>query len=136
MINGVIGKKLEVFDDTLKHLKAYLPVTFDQFQTDWGMQKIVERSLQILVEIMIDIANRIIAIKGDTPHQVSSDAIESLKTYGYIQDTSVYKKMIRFRNFLVHNYDTLDNGILYSIITQKLSDFEKYKNEILAIENL
>jgi uncharacterized protein YutE (UPF0331/DUF86 family) len=136
MINGVIGKKLEIFDDTLSRLKNYLPITYDQFQMDWGMQKIVERSLQILVEIMIDIANRIIARKGEIPPQVSSDAIEKLKQYGYIQDVTVYKKMVRFRNLLVHNYDSLDMGILYDILTRKLEDFIEYKNAILLIENI
>jgi len=136
MINGVIGKKFEVLDDTLFRLEYYRPITFDQFQNDWGIQKIVERSLQILVEIMIDVANRIIAQKGETPPQVSVDAIEKLKQYGYIQDVTVYKKMVKFRNLLVHNYDSLDLGILYDILTRKLDDFRKYRNEILAIEKL
>jgi uncharacterized protein YutE (UPF0331/DUF86 family) len=71
-----------------------------------------------------------------TSPQVSSDAIEKLKQYGYIQDVTVYKKMVRFRNLLVHNYDSLDMGILYDILTRKLEVFIEYKNAILLIENI
>ena len=136
MINGVIGNKLEVFDHTLKNLKKYLPIAFDEFQQNWGMQKITERAIQILVEIMIDIANRFIAIKGDIPAQKSADAILKLEQYGFIKESELYIKMIKFRNFIVHNYDALDTGILYDILTRRLEDFEKYKNEILSIENI
>ncbi len=130
--NAVIQRKLEVFDITLTKLREYLPVTYKKLCEDWGLQKIVERSLQILVEIMIDIAHRIIAIKGGVPPQISADAIHRLKEYGIIQHDETYIKMVKFRNFLVHNYDALDPEILYEIITKRLTDFERFKHEILA----
>ncbi len=130
--NAVIQRKLEVFDTTLNKLRCYLPVSYEELCEDWGLQKITERSLQILVEIMIDIAQRIIAQRGDAAPQVSADAIRKLKEYGIIQNDEVYSKMVRFRNFLVHNYDSLDMAVLYEIITKRLTDFEQFKHEILA----
>ncbi|NJL59997.1 MAG: DUF86 domain-containing protein [Desulfobacteraceae bacterium] len=99
-------------------------------------RKIVERSLQILVEIMIDIAQRIIAKRGDVAPQVSADAIRRLKEYGIIENDEIYSKMVRFRNFLVHNYDSLDTAILYEIISKRLTDFEKFEHEILASKDI
>lgn len=130
--NSVVQRKLESFDTTLDHLRRYLPVNYQAFSEDWGLQKIVERALQILVEIMIDISQRIISLKGDVPPRASTEAILKLKEYGIIQDEAVYVKMLRFRNYLVHNYDALDTAILYDIITKRLNDFERFKREILA----
>ncbi len=134
--NAIIQRKLETFDDTLNKLRGYLPVSYEKLCEDWGLQKIIERALQILVEIMIDIAQRIIAKKGDVPLQVSADAVRRLKSYGIIQDDETYAKMVQFRNFLVHNYDSLDPAILYDIVTKRLSDFERFKQDILAVRDL
>lgn len=128
--NGIIAKKLDVLDDTLRHLRAYLPVTLERLMEDWGLRKIVERSLQIMVETMIDIAHRIIALRGDAPPATSAEAIARLKTYGVISDDTVYARMIRFRNFLVHNYDSLDPEVLYGILNRHLSDFESFRDDI------
>jgi uncharacterized protein YutE (UPF0331/DUF86 family) len=130
-VNGVIIAKLKTIDDYLLKLGTYLPVTFTDLEKDWGLQKIIERSLQVMVEAMIDIAERIIALKGGSPVANSSEAIERLKDYGIIRETDIYIKMVRFRNLLVHNYDSLDIGIVYQIITVHLSDFERFKKEIL-----
>jgi uncharacterized protein YutE (UPF0331/DUF86 family) len=134
--NAVIQRKLEIFDTTLNHLKGYLPVSYEKLCEDWGLQKIVERSLQILVEIMIDIAQRIIAKRGDAAPQVSADAIRALKKYGIVRDDDIYIKMVRFRNFLVHNYDSLDTAILYEIVTKRLTDFEQFKHDILSSKEI
>ncbi len=130
-VNGVIIAKLKTIDDYLLKLGTYLPVTVTDLEKDWGLQKIIERSLQVMVEAMIDIAERIIALKGGSPVANSAEAIERLKDYGIIRETDIYIKMVRFRNLLVHNYDSLDIGIVYQIITVHLSDFERFKKEIL-----
>jgi uncharacterized protein YutE (UPF0331/DUF86 family) len=38
--------------------------------------------------------------------------------------------MVRFRNFLVHQYDPVDLSIVYGIITKKLSDVEAFSDEV------
>lgn len=134
--NAIIQKKLVVFDETLNKLKAYLPVSYEKLCEDWGLQKIIERSLQILVEIMIDIAHRIIAKKGQAAPPMSANAIQKLKEYGIIQNDEVYIRMVKFRNFLVHNYDALDLGIIYEIINKRLTDFEQFKHDILSSKEI
>jgi uncharacterized protein YutE (UPF0331/DUF86 family) len=134
--NGVILSKLAIIDEYLLKLRIYLPVTIDGLKKDWGLQKIIERSLQVMVEAMIDIAERIISKKGGAPVSTSSEAISRLKDMGVIGDADTYMKMVRFRNLLVHNYDSLDIDILYSVINNHLADFEKFKKEILKNEGI
>jgi len=77
--NGVILSKLAIIEDYLKRMQEYLPVSLEQFKADWGLQKIVERSLQVMIEIMIDIAERIVAQKGITPQKTAADTLRQLK---------------------------------------------------------
>jgi hypothetical protein len=67
--NGVVVSKLAIIDEYLKKLQGYIPVSMDQFASDWGLQKIAERSLQVMIEVMIDIAERIVAQKGMVPQK-------------------------------------------------------------------
>lgn len=40
--------------------------------------------------------------------------------------------MIQFRNFIVHRYEQVDIEILVEIVNRRLSDFERFRNEVLA----
>ena len=42
--------------------------------------------------------------------------------------------MIKFRNFIVHNYDKVDNRIVYSILTKNLDDIRRFREEVLNYE--
>ncbi len=136
MKNGVILSKVSSMESYLLKLKGYIPVDLESFRNDWGVQKIAERSLQVLIEGMIDIAGRIIARSGGTPPPTSAEAIERLGLMGILTDTEKYVKMVRFRNLIVHNYEAIDPEILYVILTGKLSDFYDFISEIKKHENI
>lgn len=78
-VKGVIIAKLNTIDHYLLKLRTYLPISFANLEKDWGLQKIIEQSLQVMVEAMIDIAERVIALKGGSPIAGSAEAIERLK---------------------------------------------------------
>jgi len=67
MKNGVLVKKLAEMDETLRRMRDYVPTTYEQLAADWGRQKILESALQILLEAMIDIGERLIALAGGGP---------------------------------------------------------------------
>lgn len=130
MKNGIITSKLSSMESNLLKLRSHIPKTFDEFNSDWGKQKIAERVLQILIEGMIDIASRFISLSGGTPPATSAEAIQRMGDLGIIKSPEKYIPMIRFRNFIVHNYDSIEPEILYSILTKKLSDFEDFISEV------
>jgi len=92
--NGVIVAKLAIIEEYLKKLQEYFPVSLEQFKSDWGLQKIVERSLQVMIEVMTDIAERIIAQKGITPQKKAADTLKKLKELGIIQGDDAYIRMV------------------------------------------
>lgn len=133
--NGVIIAKLSIIEDYMVKLKKYLPITLEQLKADWGLQKIIERSLQVMIEVMIDIAERIIAYNNMIPGDTSANSLKKIEELGVISDSEKYIKMIRFRNLIVHKYDTIDYDIIYSIVSNNLEDFTQFVQEIRAYEN-
>ena len=120
----------------MKKLQGYFPVSLEQFSSDWGLQKIAERSLQVMIEVMIDIAERIVAQKGILPQKTAADTLKKLRGLSIIQNDEAYIKMVRFRNLVVHQYDSIDVGILHSIVQNNLEDFRTFIDEIEKYEGI
>ena len=134
--NGVIISKLAIIDEYLKKLQGYLPVSMEQFASDWGLQKITERSLQVMIEVMIDIAERIVAQKGMVPQKTATETITKLHELGITRNIEAYTKMVRFRNLVVHQYASIKTEILYSILKDNLKDFRMFIDEIQEYEGI
>ncbi len=134
--NGVILAKLGVIEEYLIRLNDYLPVSYDDFKRDWGMQKITERALQVMIEGIIDIAERIIARRNLLPPKTSAEAIITLQKIGVIKNQEPYIHMVRFRNIIVHDYAAVDIEILHSTLTRNLGDIKSFINEIRSYEKI
>ena len=132
MLNGVISQKLHSLDEVLNELRSLGEVDVQQLQTDWRTRRAVERDLQVLVEVVIDVCQRLISLQGETPAVTSLGAIERCIQLGALSDDEVYLKMVRFRNFIVHRYEKVDPNVLVDMINQHLTDFEQFRDEILS----
>lgn len=129
--NGIIQRKFALLDKNLLQLQNSMKdVTLEQFRKDWILQRMTERVLQVMVEIVIDVAERIIASEKAGPAASSSEAIEKLVTLGVLKSTDPFINMIGFRNLIVHQYEEIEPEILFDIATNKLDDFRRYRNEI------
>jgi uncharacterized protein YutE (UPF0331/DUF86 family) len=129
-INGVIERKLRAIEENIDAIKSWKIENFQQFSESSLLQKATERALQISIEVMIDISERILALNKLTPANTSVENIQKLEKLGVIQSANDYADMIRFRNFIVHRYEKVEAEIVYSIIKNKLNLFEKFVKEI------
>lgn len=129
MKNGIVVRKLTEMEETLRRLREHLPIDYEAFCKDWARQKVVERALQIMIEAMIDIGERLIALAGQTPAETSVAVMERIQMLGVIQSANRYAPMVRFRKFLVHQYEKIDLSILYGA-TKKLEDVEAFATEV------
>ena len=89
-----------------------------------------ERVLQVMVEIVVDIAERIIALENAGPTATSAEAIDRLVELNVLKSTKPYSDMVKFRNLIVHQYEEIDPAIIYDIIKNKLDNFRQFRNEI------
>lgn len=131
-INGVIFQKLQALDLTLAELRSLGEVSVQQLQDDWRTRRAVERDLQVLVEVVLDVCQRLISVAGQTPAATGAEAIERCVQLGALTQNDAYRKMVQFRNFVVHRYEKVDVDILVGIVNRNLGDFEHFKKEILS----
>ncbi len=131
-LNGVVLRKLELLNHTLADLRTLGEVRVAQLEEDWRTKRAVERSLQILVEIMIDVCQRLLSVSGQTPATSGQDAIERCVQLGALSSYEAYENMVKFRNFIVHLYERVETPILVNLVNRRLGDFEQFRDEILA----
>lgn len=131
MINGVILRKLQALDQVLLELRSLGRVTVTQLESDWRTCRAVERDLQVLVEIVMDICQRLLSLQGQTPAATGSEAVQRCIDLGILSPDEAYRKMVQFRNFIVHRYEHIELAILASMVNKYLADFEQFREEIL-----
>ncbi len=107
MLNGTLHKKLQTLDDVLFELRSLGQVSVAQLEQDWRTRRAIERDLQVLVEIMTDVCQRLIALAGQTPVETARDAIDRCIQLGALSQYDDYRRMVQFRNFVVHHYNKL-----------------------------
>jgi uncharacterized protein YutE (UPF0331/DUF86 family) len=132
MVNGVIAQKLQALDRVLAELRSLGVVSATQLRADWQQQRAIERNLQVLVEVVIDVCQRLVMITGQSPATSAADAIERCIQMGALMPDENYTRMVRLRNFLVHRDDHVDPDILANMVNRHLGDFEKFRDEVLA----
>ena len=128
--NGIIEKKLRVIEDKLDNIQEWNIDSFDKLKSSSLLQNAVERALQVAVEAMIDVSERILALENVAPQYTSASNIEKLQTMNILSNQEEYKDMVRFRNFIVHRYEKIDLEIIYDILNNKLKLFGKFIEDI------
>lgn len=130
--NGVIQRKLAILNDKLLLIEASLKgVTLKDFIANQFMQAGTERLLQLSIETIIDISERIIALEGVGPVDSSASAIKRLVQIGIIDSEEPFVNMVRFRNFIVHEYEHIDPTLVYTLAVKNIDDFRNFSTQIL-----
>ena len=128
--NGVIEKKLRLLETKLQEIESWNIKTLSQLKNNSMLNNALERALQVAVEIMIDVSERILALENISPLDKAADNMKELEKLCIIEDSKNYMDMVRFRNFIVHRYEYIDLDILFDIATNKLHFFKAFVKEI------
>jgi len=129
----LILRKLSELEEYFKQIKEFEEITVLQYSDDWKIQRIIERTLQMMIETCVDIASHIIADKGYRVPKSYSDAFKVLLDEKIVSSRlfDVLQKMAKFRNIVVHHYDKVDAEIVVGILKKDLRDFTSYKDAII-----
>lgn len=127
------GRKLTQLDTYLNQIKEFSKISVAAYKNNWKTQRVVERTLQMLIETCIDIANHIISDEGMRTPTGYADTFAVLMENKVISKSlfNTMEKMAKFRNVIVHQYEKIDPEIVVSILHKNLIDFEKYKKAIV-----
>lgn len=133
--NGVIQRKLALLSQQVLRLEGSLKeVSLSEFQENWVLRSMAERAMQVAAEIIIDVAERILALEKSGPAATAAEALESLVRMGVLKSAQPYVNITRFRNLIVHQYEEIDPVILFDLAKNRLNDFRKFRDEIDALE--
>lgn len=134
----LLGRKLTQMETYLSQIREYFKISVTAYKNDWKIQRIVERTLQILIELCIDIANHLISDKGMRLPTGYADTVKVLAENRIISKNlfKTMEKMAKFRNVVVHQYEKIEPSIVVSILHKNLDDFEKYKKAIVKYLSL
>lgn len=129
----LIGRKLAEMETYLNQIREFSKVSVAKYKGDWKTQRIVERTLQIMIELCIDIANHLVSDKGMRLPDSYADTFTVLMEEKIIGKDlfKTMEKMAKFRNIIVHQYEKIDPAIVVSILHKNLDDFERYKKAIV-----
>jgi len=124
----VIKKRLEQLNISLNKIIKYQSLSEEEFLEDDISQDVVEYNLFIAINMMIDIAVHIVIGNNLGSPDTMAEAFEILYKEKFIskEDMKNYKNMIAFRNILSHEYIKVDKRMVYDIMTNNLSDFQKF----------
>ena len=132
---NLILRKLSELENYHSQLEEYKSITLKAYRDDWKVQRIIERTLHLMIEICVDISHHIIAEKKYRVPTGYSDTFSVLFEQGIIDEMlfNILEKMTKFRNIIVHNYEKVDPEIVISILRNNLNDFSFYRDAIITI---
>jgi len=128
----VIITRFRKLDTYLRGLRQLQDVPRDEYLRDDNIQAIVERRLQLSIQVCMDVANYLIGQLGLAAPDAPENVFALLGREGVI-DAGLAQRMagmVRFRNILVHDYIEIDPGAVYQNLTAELDDFDQFAREI------
>ena len=133
----LILRKLAELEEYLGQIREFSSVSAEDYSSDWKTRRIVERTLQIMIELCIDIAGHIISDRKLRVPVSYADTFKSLAEDGLITPhiLDVMAKMAKFRNIVVHQYENVDTEIVIMILRKHLDDFLVFRDAVLQMFN-
>lgn len=130
----LILKKLAELEQYLLQINEFSDITTAEYSSDWKTQRIVDRTLQMMIETCLDIAGHIISDEGYRVPESYADMFNVLQENAIIPEAlrEGLNKMAKFRNIVVHHYDKIDPNIVITILRKNLGDFNRFKTAIIS----
>ncbi len=130
-----ILEKLQSLDEYLKNLKILQKEikSEKQFLNDFHYYGLTERYLQLASQCLIDVLDLIIIEQKIKKPDNRKEVISLLYNQKIISEelASRLEGISGFRNILVHEYGKINRKMVYKNLNKNISDFEKFKKEIL-----
>ena len=132
---SLLLRKLAELEEYLRQVGDFSNISVKEYSEDWKIQRIVERTLQMMIEICVDIAGHIISDTGYRVPKSYADTFRVLYESKNINEDLFGKmeKMAKFRNIVVHHYSKVDAEIVVNILKRDLNDFLDFKNAVINI---
>jgi len=132
MISGVIAQKLQALDVVLAELRSAGHITPAHLAADWRLHRAVERDVLILVDVVVEVCQRVAGQAGKTRLPSMGDAVARCVRLGALSADVNYLTLVRLANFPAYRYEAIEAELLVEIVNGQLDDFGRFRDEMVA----
>ena len=132
-----VREKINLITRGLEYLEDFRDMTFSEAAGDFIKYSALKNILMEVIGRAIDVNEHIIVEKSDSRREVPKTYRETFLILGELgvfpEDFSLQiSRSAGFRNAIVHEYNNLDKGIVYSTVAQAVDQYKNYCQYILG----
>jgi uncharacterized protein YutE (UPF0331/DUF86 family) len=138
MVEHILAKRiLESLQASLHHLESKKGISLSAYRKNEDMQAIVERRLETAIQACIDLGNHIISHDQLGRPDDYAEIFSILNRHSVISEAleKTMRKMVGFRNLLIHQYRDVLVDMVHKILHENLDDFYQFARAIMAYVN-
>ncbi len=100
----------------------------ERIDTDVREQRFLEHTLQMAIQAALDVASHIASDHRLGEPRTNLELFEILARAGWIPLPLIdpLRRMVGFRNILVHGYDDVDLNVVKDVVQQRLGDLTEF----------
>lgn len=128
----VVSRKLQKLKQYLTELETMRDITLEEYLQDFRHQRVVERLIQLIVDLAVDINTHAVVDAGNPPPADAFSSFLEVAKLGLISRSLAVKlaPSTSERNVIVHEYETIDNSIVYASIDEALKGYRRYLTQV------
>lgn len=132
--HDVIRERLRLLDEYMTDLSEVQGTDFATYEDNKVLRRYIERTLQMAIEACLDIGQHIVAVEGLRTPIDNKDVFAVLVEAGVVPEPQLENlvSMAKFRNLIVHEYERIDNAVVFGVFRRRQSDFHAYARAIAA----
>ena len=130
-----VRSKVEVLEANRDQIRRLREMSAADFGGDTVYLDSALHRLQTSVQALLDIAAYVVGALGRPAPRTSGDLVRLLEDEGCIgaDEAERYRRMVAFRNRVVHLYNRIDAGMVYAILRDHAEDLERFRETLVAI---
>ncbi|MCD8536989.1 MAG: DUF86 domain-containing protein [Burkholderiaceae bacterium] len=134
----VVRSKLASLQRCIHRIRTTCPKTIVELEENIDAQDIVTLNLSRAVQISVDISSHILATAQLPAPQTMGESFAYMQKLGVLDAelATHLRKSVGFRNIAVHNYEAINWEVVYSIVTERLENFNAFAEAVnIWLEN-
>ncbi len=130
-----INEKLNLITRDIERLKIFSGLAFNEIAKDYIKYSALKNIFMEMIGRAIDINEHIIVELADAKMEIPKSYRETflaLSEIGILPEkfAEEISKSAGFRNAIVHEYNNLDNGIVYKTVDEAIAQYKEYCRRI------
>ncbi len=117
----------------LNELDSLGKVTTEKLDKDWQTRRAIERNLQMMMAIFIDVCQGSLPKPMQSQAATATEVIKLCVQLRVLSNQESYRPIVDFHNvFVRHCYERINANTLTDFMNNHLDDFRRFRDEVLA----